>query len=94
MLHADTMEQDRQPSNYSAARRETYCDDHGRVRIERVAQYQEKRESFSDYNSTVNQYYEGDNDEIVQREPDDEHDYETVKLEHDFMFFTVMKKEK
>lgn len=91
MLPADTIEPDKQ--NYSAARRETYCDDQGRVRIERVAQYQEKRGSFSDYANTVNHYYEGDN-ENIQREPEEDHDYESVKLEHDFMFFTVMKKEK
>lgn len=86
------MEPDEQESNYSAARRETYCDDQGRVRIERVAQYQERRESFSDYTNTVNQYYEGGN-ENVHRKPQ-QHDYESIKLEHDFMFFTVLKKEK
>ncbi|XP_066254845.1 uncharacterized protein [Euwallacea similis] len=69
--------------NYRVARRETYCDDQGRVRIERVAPCVNDHQENS-YVNTANQLYESADIE----EEDNEHEYEIIQLEHDMNFFT------
>ncbi|XP_050302333.1 uncharacterized protein LOC126740386 isoform X3 [Anthonomus grandis grandis] len=76
---------------YSAARRETYCDDKGIVRIERVAPYsnhfpQPVEDLMPEYINTNNNYYEGNYlaTQEVRREEneaeEEENYYETVRL--------------
>ncbi|XP_066143646.1 uncharacterized protein [Euwallacea fornicatus] len=91
----DNLEEHNDSLNYGAARRETYCDDQGRVRIERVAPCVEDHQGVN----TVNELYEsadieeeihddyGDYDDD-DNDDDDEHKYEIIQLEHNVNFFT------
>ncbi|CAG9768837.1 unnamed protein product [Ceutorhynchus assimilis] len=60
----------------ASARRETYCDEQGIVRIERVGPY--PPEETQDYKTTINYYYSGEEDEGAKAVVDEENYYEFV----------------
>ncbi|KAL1513473.1 hypothetical protein ABEB36_002879 [Hypothenemus hampei] len=93
----DEEDLDNAQSCYNVARRETFTDEKGIVRIERIAPCNENLEEQSEYINTINNYYEvGEEDEQKEQEQEQEdHEYETIHLEHEILFSSPqIKKDK